>query len=433
MDRGGGLDLVRYGRYGWVHDLVDDRHDIRALALARHDYLICLARYGDRTGTLADLVRAFCAARAGSAARYQQLAWYGVLFLRWELRFPEEWRESWNGSPWSAKEAVLATFCKCGPGSQTAPVLDDLLIAAVGRVQRCQDRWYWQLARRIATPELRARLADAADDAIERTRLRARFVLWVIDHPGERTGSAAWLRWRRTEGRPVTFPATAPILAAMKPAAAAAMLANLPATDLALVLEGLHAGPAARIVQQLQPAGLAARAVELMDNLIAARMLKTMDLPAAAGVLAAMTPDAAAARFPGPSRSQLLDLMGPDAAVARLQAMTPAAAGHRLQYHPPPSTAALLARLDPAFAANALPAIGSWGQRALTYMPQEAAVTLLRRLRAGPAGRVVTNASWGASRAAEASRYAQLVQLAAQPAAPAATPAAESMTDEDCL
>ncbi len=255
-----------------------------------------------------------------------------MLFLHWELRFPAEWRDGWLHSPWSEKEAILKTFCVRGATPQTGPALADLLIAAVSRVQRCQDRWYWRVARRIVSPQLRGRLEAAAEGAGERTRLRARFVLWVLDHPDEGTGSAAWRRWLRSEGRPVMLPVAALGLADMKPAAAASLLADLAPADLARVLEGLHAGPAARILQQIQPIERAARAVELMDARMAARALKVMDLPAAAGVLAAMDPPAAAARFPGPSRAQLLLLMGTDAAVARLRAMTPTAAGERL-YH----------------------------------------------------------------------------------------------------
>lgn len=51
-----------------------------------------------------------------------------------------------------------------------------------------------------------------------------------------------------------------------------------------------------------------------------------MDPPAAAQVLEAMNPDAAAARFPGPGRAQLLTLTDTESAVARLRAM--AAAGN---------------------------------------------------------------------------------------------------------
>jgi hypothetical protein len=389
QDRHGFDDL---SRYEWVHELIDARPGIRAVALARHRSLMGEARTGARSGTLVDLVSTFTKLRYDVGARdprgYQRLAGYGVLFLRWELLFPAEWREGWPYSPWTGKEGVLETFCAGGPTPQTGPALADLLIAAVSREQRCQDRWYWRLARRIDTPQLRARLETTAEGAGERTRLRAQFVLWVIDHPGEGTGSAAWRRWLRSEGRPVMLPVAALGLADMNPAAAALMLADLAPADLARVLEGLHAGPAARMLQQMHPVELAARAVELMDARMAARALKAMDRPTAAGVLAAMDPPAAAARFPGPSRAQLLVLMEADAAVARLRAMTPTAAGERLDHLPPAKAGALLMRLDPAFAVGALAAMGWWGPfRTLSQMPPEVATTLITQLRSDPVAR----------------------------------------------
>jgi hypothetical protein len=58
-------------------------------------------------------------------------------------------RDGWIKSPWTAKEAILETFSAKGPTPETGLALADLLLAAVCRVQRCQDRWYWQLAGRI--------------------------------------------------------------------------------------------------------------------------------------------------------------------------------------------------------------------------------------------------------------------------------------------
>jgi hypothetical protein len=199
--------------YGWVYELVDVRPGVRAAALDRHRSLMGGTVADGRSGTLVDLVSAITRysydADAVSPQTFERLAPYGVLFLQWELRFPVEWRDGWPYSPWSAKEAVLNTFCVRGPTPQTGPALADLLIAAVGRTQRCQDRWYCRLARRIETPQLRTRLAAAAAGASEQTQLRARFVLWVLDHPDEGTGSAAWRRWLRSEGHPVT-PASVP-------------------------------------------------------------------------------------------------------------------------------------------------------------------------------------------------------------------------------
>ena len=321
------------------------------------------------SGTLVDLVSAIArygydADAAADPQTFERIAGYGVLFLQWELRFPVEWRDGWPYSPWSAKEAVLKAFWVRGATPQTGPALADLLIAAVGRTHRCQDRWYWRLAQRIETPQLRARLQAEAADAGEQTRLRARFVLWLLDHPAEGTGSAAWRRWLRSERMSSDAAGRRTGPTDMQPAAAASILADLAPPALAQVLEGLHAGPAARILQRIQPTELAASAVGLMDARMAARVLKAMDRWAAAVVLAAMDPGAAAARFPGPSRSQLLLLIGTDAAVARLRLMTPTAAGQRLEHLPPEKAAALLMALDPAFAAGALAGMGWWGPQA---------------------------------------------------------------------
>jgi flagellar motility protein MotE (MotC chaperone) len=74
--------------------------------------------------------------------------------------------------------------------------------------------------------------------------------------------------------------------------------------------------------------------------------------------------------------------MDTDSAVARLRAMTPAAAGRRLNYLSPDRAAILLAWMEPAFAVHALAGMGWWGpKRILTRMPPEIAADLLAQLR----------------------------------------------------
>ena len=78
---------------------------------------------------------------------------------------------------------------------------------------------------------------------------------------------------------------------------------------------------------------------------------------------------------------------GVEPPVARLRAMVPAA-GQRLDYLPPAQAAALLMRLDPAFAVGALAGMGWWGpKRTLSRMPLDVAATLLTRLRSDSAAR----------------------------------------------
>lgn len=342
--------------YEWVHGLVDADAGARAAALARHCALV-KERRGEPDGSLVDLVEFFSG--WGGNRPHLDLAPYAVLFLQWELRFPAEWRDSWPYSPWSSKRGILSTFRTYGPTPETAAALEDLLLATVSRAQRCQDCWYIHLARRIDNTTLRTRLTAAAEADDERTRLRARFVLWALDHPQAHVGAAAWRHWLRSEGRPVTHPVAALELAGMKPAAAAAELVDLEPANVARVLEGLHAGPAAQILGAMRPAESAARAVELMDVLMAVRALKAMDPAFAATVLTAMEPSAAAARLTSSSRPQLLALMGTDAAVAHLRALPPAAARERLRWLPPERLMALVWHMDPDVADPVLDEV--WG------------------------------------------------------------------------
>lgn len=179
--------------------------------------------YGELNGTLADLVRGFCESVYGSdgqRGRNSRLfAPYALLFLRWEQRFPAEWRTGWHRSPWTTKEWILETFYVLGPAPETVSQLADLLLATVQRWHHCQDRRYWRLARRLDNPA----------------------------------------------------------------AVAASILMDLAPADVARVLESLEPAPAGRILEAVHPIEFAASAVGLMDVRLAARALKTMDMPAAAG------------------------------------------------------------------------------------------------------------------------------------------------------
>ncbi len=123
-----------------------------------------------------------------------EFAPYAVLFLRWEAEFPEEWRAGAPWSPWGLKQRVLRGFSRVGALGWEKE-LTDLLMGAVGRAQRCEDRWYAALARRLDGAELRSRLADAEASPDPVVRLRAGYVGLVLDDRSMAVSLASWKRW----------------------------------------------------------------------------------------------------------------------------------------------------------------------------------------------------------------------------------------------
>ncbi|GAB2564924.1 hypothetical protein [Kribbella endophytica] len=135
----------------------------------------------------------------GSACWYSdrdetEFAPYAVLFLRWEAEFPEEWRAGAPWSPWGLKQRILRGFVKVGPLGRERE-LTDLLMGAVGRPQRCEDRLYSALARHLDGPELRSRLAEAEASGDQVVRLRAGYVGAVLDDRSMAVSLASWKRW----------------------------------------------------------------------------------------------------------------------------------------------------------------------------------------------------------------------------------------------
>jgi flagellar motility protein MotE (MotC chaperone) len=375
------FDVRTLDAYEWGRDLVAVDDEVREAALARHHALLW-QRHPDRpSGTVVDPVRAFLQRDFPfSAADLGRLESYAVLFLRWEARFPVQWRAGWSFSPWSAKEEVLGAFMRHGAQPETRTALEDLLIGAVHRVQRCQDGWYWRLARHIDGARLRAGLGRAAEHADAPVRLRARYVLWLIEHPDEAVTSRAWRRWRRTVG--VSAARSASELAALPAADAAALVAGLSTAELAVMFEALEAGPGARIAAAIEDVAAVASAVEAMDTRTAARLLSAMPQTRAAELLVAMPADPAAARFPSPKHNRILRLMSPAQALDRLSAMAPTVAGGHLEGWPATDAAEMLTMMDPTRAAHALAAMHFWWQTGgvLAAMPHDVAAGLVARV-----------------------------------------------------
>jgi hypothetical protein len=122
---------------------------------------------------------------------------FAALFLRWERRYPAEWSEAgaWTSSHWSTKELVLRRFAEGGVPAGVRADLHDLVVAAVTGPYRCKDWWYAPLARWLDSPLLRQALAEHAtyEDALP--RLRAGFLLQMLDQPRLTIRRHTWQRW----------------------------------------------------------------------------------------------------------------------------------------------------------------------------------------------------------------------------------------------
>jgi hypothetical protein len=215
----------------WVFDLVSPEADRRRAALDRHRTTLedsheaqrWINRVWEQAGTPApqeaylaaqmdqaraakrdaDALTFFAPISAWSAdwsidvSRHAQYAPYAVLFLEWEARYPLEWRgaSTWSWSPWGTKEGILARFIRGGVPVNSRQFIADLVIAAITREYRCKDWMYAPLARAVDGPDLRHGLCRLLDGDDPLVRLRAAFVLHILDHPELRVRRHTWQRW----------------------------------------------------------------------------------------------------------------------------------------------------------------------------------------------------------------------------------------------
>ncbi|MEU4540327.1 hypothetical protein AB0G15_36360 [Streptosporangium sp. NPDC023825] len=141
---------------------------------------------------------------AGSYADWAGLK-YLLLYLEWESRYPDEWMAS--AKSWGLKHGKLHDLARAVP-YLTAEVIDqlvDLICLAVRREHRCEDAGYAVLARAAGGLRLRRLLLEIADDPDEGFRLRARYLLWLLDHPeAPKPKVSQWKAWLRSqEAKPV--------------------------------------------------------------------------------------------------------------------------------------------------------------------------------------------------------------------------------------
>jgi hypothetical protein len=126
-----------------------------------------------------------------------ELIHYSLRYLEWEARFPADWHKHWITK--AGQLEALAGWPQLEPGARAR--LAELVIAAVGRPHRCEDRGYVLAARAIDGPVLRQRIATQLPAPDQLTRQRAAFLLHLLDHPDRPASAAAWKRWLEQQGQ----------------------------------------------------------------------------------------------------------------------------------------------------------------------------------------------------------------------------------------
>jgi hypothetical protein len=213
------------GDHSWVFDLVAPNADVRHRALTRHQALLTAAsealRWSNsvwaRAGTPAPnephLAAEMGRARADFHWHQQQTIFgpldaysnsesvarllyapYLVLYLRWEADYPQEWRGSGLWSPWGTKEVLLRRLDREGVPEQVRQQIGDLIFAALERPYRCKDWMYARLVRHMDVSFVsKVEALLEADDPL--VRLRAQFILYVVQHPQRGIKPTSWHRW----------------------------------------------------------------------------------------------------------------------------------------------------------------------------------------------------------------------------------------------
>lgn len=125
---------------------------------------------------------------------------YVLLYLEWEAQYPDEWMAS--AKSWGTKHGLLHDLARAVPSLATEVIdqLVDLIGLAVRREHRCEDVGYAVLARAVGGSRLRRLLLELSDDPDEGFRSRARYLLWLLDHPeAPKPKVGQWKAWLRSQ------------------------------------------------------------------------------------------------------------------------------------------------------------------------------------------------------------------------------------------
>lgn len=215
----------------WVFDLIAPDDRVRGRALARHRALVAgslaglhwVNRVWRQAGTFAPREAHMSAEMDQALAHHRRhsdqtifghldafldlnpqdsavrtVYWpFVALYLRWETRYPDEWRakDSNLWSPWGRKEVILRRLSRDGLPDETRRDAADLIITAIQQPYRCKDWMYALLIRHVADAQFNDRVTALARTDQPLVRLRARFVLDLVDHPERTITRTTFRRW----------------------------------------------------------------------------------------------------------------------------------------------------------------------------------------------------------------------------------------------
>jgi hypothetical protein len=111
------------------------------------------------------------------------LVHYALRYLEWESRYPAEWQKNWH-----LKRKLLWQLSRGPMCARHQAMAADVVVLAANRAQHCEDDRYALLARAIDSDDLRARLTEVGND-------RARFLLYMLNHPELGATPYSWRTW----------------------------------------------------------------------------------------------------------------------------------------------------------------------------------------------------------------------------------------------
>jgi hypothetical protein len=123
-----------------------------------------------------------------------ELVHYSLWYLEWEALYPAEWHKHWG-----TKSGLLRGMATCTDldDDQRRRLLD-LIVLAVRREHRCEDKGYVGVARAVQDAELRGRIRAETSGRDSVAQLRAAFLLYLLDRPATPATPASWRRWLAT-------------------------------------------------------------------------------------------------------------------------------------------------------------------------------------------------------------------------------------------